>query len=138
VRRAWLCLLVIVGAGACAPEGCSACSDRDERRIEHWVDLVVREPGPTGDGAARALIEHGSGAIQYLETGLYDAEPAARRRIVKVLVGIEDPVAIPILEHLAGRDPDPDVRWEAERGLAAFGAPSPRRGPARSLRNWDP
>lgn len=121
VRRARARLVALACAcalaSACAPE---ACSDREERRLERAVELLIGEPGPTADAAERALIDSGSAAIQYLETGLYDATPRARRRIVKALVGIGDPTAVPILLHLERRDPDPDVRAAAAAGRAAL------------------
>ena len=117
MRRVRACLVALVFLSACAPE---ACSDRDERRVQRWVELLTGEPGPTADAAERALIEHGVPAVQYLETGLYNAEPLARRRIVRTLVGIGDPAVLPILDHLARRDPDPDVRAAAAEGRAVI------------------
>src|SRR5690606_31878186 len=71
VRRARARLVALACAcalaSACAPE---ACSDREERRLERAVELLLGEPGPTADAAERALIDSGSAAIQYLETGL--------------------------------------------------------------------
>ena len=116
---AWLILLF-----AMLP-GCASCSDRDERRLAHWVELVAGEPGPAADAAEEALVASGPAAILYLETGLYDAEPAARSRIARVLARIQDPAAAPILAHLAEHDPDPDVASEAEAGLRALEGRSP-------------
>src|SRR6266545_3679367 len=83
---AWLALPVWLtatgAASACATE---ACSDRDERRLTHLVELVLGEPGPNADAAEDALVAAGRAAILYLETGLYDAEPAGRRRVVRIL-----------------------------------------------------
>lgn len=81
-----------------------------------WVAVVTGEPGPAADQAEEALVTAGHPAILYLETGLYDAEPRARRRIVHILSRIGDPAALPILAHLARRDPDPTVREAAEAG----------------------
>lgn len=103
-----------------AVPGCASCSDRGERRLAHWVELVAGEPGPAADAAEEALVASGHAAILYLETGLYEAEPAARSRIARVLARIADPAAAPILAHLAKHDPDPDVASEAEAGLRAL------------------
>jgi HEAT repeat protein len=102
---------------------CAACSDREERRLVHLVELVLAEPGPTADAAEDALVASGSAAILYVETGLYEAEPAGRRRLVRVLARIGDPAASPIFAHLAARDPDPDVRSDAAAGARALESP---------------
>ena len=109
---------------ACAAE---ACSDRDERRLARLVELVVGEPGPTADAAEAELVAAGAGAILYLETGLYDAEPSGRRRIVRALGRIEHREVIPILDHLARHDPDEDVRADAGAALGALSSPVARR-----------
>ena len=110
-------------AWSCAP---SACSDAGERRMTGWVEVVTGEPGTAADQAEEALVAAGHPAILYLETGLYDAEPRARRRIVRILTRIGDPAARPILAHLARRDPDPTVREAAQAGARTLeGARSP-------------
>jgi hypothetical protein len=112
---AWLAAVV-----AMAAPGCASCSDREERRLAHWVEIICGEPGPTADLAEEALVAAGAAAILYLETGLYEAEPAARGRIARVLARLRDPAARPILAHLAEHDPDPDVASEAEAGLRSL------------------
>jgi HEAT repeat protein len=115
-------------AGAAALPACAteACSDRDEHRLSHLVDLVLAEPGPTADAAEEALVAAGPPAILHVETGFYDAEPSGRRRLVEVLTRIGDPAALPILAHLAATDPDPDVRSDAAGGARALeGGPLP-------------
>jgi HEAT repeat protein len=112
-RRALLvCLLALT---ACAPR---ACSDGDERQLERAVQALVGEPGPRADDAERLLVAVGADAVLYLETGLYDAEPRARRRIIRTLAKIGLPTVLPILRHLAARDPDADVRSDASAALA--------------------
>ena len=114
------CLLALA---SCAPR---ACSDGEERQLERAVQALVGEPGPRADDAERLLVTVGEGAVLYLETGLYDAEPRARRRIVRTLARIAAPTVLPILRHLAARDPDPDVRSDAQAALAQVeSAPSP-------------
>lgn len=97
---------------ACAPP---ACSDEAEQRLAADVRALVRDDGPVGEAAGRRLHAAGARAIAWLEPGLYDAGPAARRRIIKAMAGT--PEARPILEHLARLDPDEDVRAAATRAL---------------------
>ncbi len=118
----WLVPLLIA-LSSCAP---SACSDEEDRRLGRWVEALVGEPGPRADAAEEALVASGGEAILYLETGLYDAEPRARRRVVKTLARIGDRAALPILDHLARRDPDEAVRnaaGAAEKALEGASAP---------------
>lgn len=126
--RSRVALALVLGAvvPSCAP---AACSDEDDRRLGRWVERMAGEPGPTADAAEDALVARGRDAILFLETGLYDAEPRARRRIVRALVKIGDREAAPILAHLARRDPDPDVRGDAARGIVLFETPEPARSP---------
>jgi HEAT repeat protein len=120
--RAGLSLAVLVLAvGGC---GARACSDADERTVQREVEVLTAEPGGAADAAERRLLRRGAAAIPYLETGLYSAEPNARRRVIRVLVEIGDPAAAPILVHLGRRDPDPEVRAAAVRGeLRLLGQP---------------
>jgi HEAT repeat protein len=113
-RRHLLPLVVVAALAACDAR---ACSDADDREAIHEVEVLIAEPGGAADAAERHLLARGASAIAYLETGLYSAETAARRRVIRVLVGIGDPEARPILEHLAARDPDPEVRAAAAAGL---------------------
>lgn len=115
-----LALALGLGLAACAPP---ACSDAADREISHEVSLLVVDDGPVGEAAARRLARRGRSAIAVLETGLYGANPAARRRIVRVLRDIGDPEAAPILRHLSRRDPDPDVRAAASTALADLATP---------------
>jgi HEAT repeat protein len=118
----WLVVLLF-GLSSCAP---SACSDEEDRRLAGWAQALVGEPGPRADAAEEALVASGRDAILYLETGLYDAEPRARRRVVKTLARIGDRAALPILDHLARRDPDEVVRQAAAAARAAVeGASAP-------------
>jgi HEAT repeat protein len=117
-------LIALVAALALPACAARACSDDDERTAIREIEVLTGEPGGAADAAERRLIARGAAAIPYLETGLYSAEPAARRRVVRVLVKIGDPAAAPILAHLARRDPDPDVRAAAAAGLERLG-PAP-------------
>lgn len=116
-------VVLLLAVTSCAP---SACSDEEDRRLGRWVEALVGEPGPRADAAEEALVASGGEAILYLETGLYDAEPRARRRVVKTLARIGDRAALPILDHLARRDPDESVRnaaGAAEKALEGASAP---------------
>jgi HEAT repeat protein len=116
-------VVLLLAVTSCAP---SACSDEEDRRLGRWVEALVGEPGPRADAAEEALVASGGEAILYLETGLYDAEPRARRRVVKTLARIGDRAALPILDHLARRDPDEAVRnaaGAAEKALEGASAP---------------
>ena len=107
----------LVALPACAAD---ACSDRGERRLARLVELAIAEPGPTADAAEQALVAAGRSAILYVETGLYDAEPDGRRRLVRILSRIGDREGRAILTHLAEHDPDPDVRADAADGARAL------------------
>jgi HEAT repeat protein len=122
VRRVALALAVLATT-AC---GARACSDLDDRTVLREVEVLTGEPGGAADAAERRLLARGGAAIAYLETGLYSAEPAARRRVIRVLVKIGDRAAAPILAHLARRDPDSDVRAAAAAGLAKLAPEEPR------------
>ena len=123
MRRQVVLVLLLLSVSSCAP---SACSDEEDRRLGRWVEALVGEPGPRADAAEESLVESGPEAILYLETGLYDAEPRARRRVVKTLTRIGDRAALPILDHLARRDPDESVRSAAAAARAVLeGSPPP-------------
>lgn len=113
-----LALLIALSAlAACTPR---ACDHGDRRALALEVEYLVADDGPTSDEAERRLIARGKGAIAVLETGLYVADAAGRRRVIEVLAAIGDAEATPILAHLAARDPDPGVRDAARRALASL------------------
>ena len=120
-REALIPLAWVMGQIACAGE---SCSDGEERRLARLVEIALAEPGPTADAAEAALVAAGPPAILYVETGLYDADPAGRRRLVRILTRLGDREAAPILALLAARDPDPDVRSEASAGARSLEAGS--------------
>lgn len=88
------------------------------------VDLLVGQQGDLADAAEERLVARGRDAIVHLESGLYSAEPPARRRIIRALAAIGDREALPILDHLARRDPD-----DYTRAAAAAAAAKLRGGP---------
>ncbi|RMH43456.1 MAG: hypothetical protein D6689_05135 [Deltaproteobacteria bacterium] len=114
---AWIVVLAL--AAGCAPP---ACDDTDDR-LAAAVEVLVGPPGPAADAAADRLVAAGRDAIAVVEVGLYDADPAGRRRVIDVLARIGHPDAAPILRHLAERDPDAGVRAAARRALSALPAP---------------
>ena len=87
------------------------------------VELVVSYDGRLADDASLRLGARGRDAVALLETGLYSAQPPGRRRIVRTLVLTRSPEAIPVLRHLARRDPDPGVRDEAASALTTLSRP---------------
>lgn len=112
---AWIVLAC--GLAACAPR---ACSDEDNA-IAADVELMLGEPGPIADDAARRVVARGRPAIAILETGLYAADARGRLQIVRALVDIGHPDAAPLLAHLAARDDDEQVRNAAKQGLETLG-----------------
>jgi HEAT repeat protein len=119
VRRARIVLLLATLSG-CAPP---ACSDEEDTVMLRDVELVAGEEGRLSRDAADRLAQAGGRAVALVETGLYAIDPAGRRRLVKVLARTGSPEARPVLEHLAARDPDPEVRAQASAGLRELGAP---------------
>lgn len=111
--------ILALAVTACAPP---ACSDVEERSALLDVQLLVREDGPVAAAAEDRLVERGRRVIALVETGLYAAEAPARRRIVRTLARIGSPEAAPILQHLARRDPDPEVREAAQAALTKLPA----------------
>jgi hypothetical protein len=106
---------------ACAPR---ACSDDDDRMAAD-VDRLLAGTDTVAAAAEQRLVAHGRAAIVILESGLYTADAAGRRRIVRTLGRLGDREAAPILEHLAARDPDPTVKDAAHAALTRLGvAPS--------------
>jgi hypothetical protein len=110
--------VVMVGLVAgCAPP---ACSDREDQRFARDVELVATSDGRPGRDASERLARAGRRAVAILETGLYGAEPAGRRRIVRTLVATGSAEARPILEHLSRHDSDETVREAARTGLTSL------------------
>jgi HEAT repeat protein len=89
------------------------CGGSDDATITHEVEVLIGEPGAAANAAERALVDRGSEAILFLETGLWRADAPGRKRILRTLERIGDPEALPIAEHVAARDPDPLVRERA-------------------------
>jgi HEAT repeat protein len=87
------------------------------------VEVLVLGAGAAADAAEARLRRRGRDAIVFLEVGLYEAQPAQRRRIIRTFVAMAEPEAVPILRHLAERDPDSAVRQAAEDGLKKLAAP---------------
>ena len=110
-RVAILLVLLVTG---CTPP---ACQDGPDRKLQHDLELLVKDDGPIGQAAAARLVRRGRESIAVLETGLYGAEPPARLRIIRALREIGSREARPVLDHLAEHDADPDVR-EAARNAA--------------------
>ena len=73
------------------------------------------------DEARQLIASRGREVIAVLETGLYNADAAARQRVVRTLVDIGHPEVFPILDKLARVDADELVREAARAGLARLG-----------------
>jgi hypothetical protein len=99
----------------CAP---AACDAQDEKMIAREVEILIGEAGSGAREAESRLVARGAQAIAILETGLYQADALGRQRIVKTLEKIGDPEVVAVLEHLAERDPDADVRDRAKLALS--------------------
>ena len=112
----WLFLVVTM---SCAPR---ACDDSDDVMARD-VEILLSESTKASESAHQRLVSRGRAAIVMLESGLYQAEPLGRRRIVRALVEIGNPEVVPILRHLAQKDTDEAVRADAREGLTALGAP---------------
>jgi hypothetical protein len=110
-------IVVCLSVTGCTPP---ACQDGPDRKLQHDVELLVKDDGPIGQAAAARLIAGGRDSIPVLETGLYGAEPPARLRIVRTLRDLRSPEARPILDHLAEHDADPDVREAARTAALAL------------------
>lgn len=117
-----LAVALAASLAACTPR---ACDHADRRALASEVEFLVAGDGPVAAEAERRLIARGESAIAVLETGLYSADAAGRRRVIRVLAAIGAPETAPILEHLAGRDPDPTVRAAAAEALARLGRSGP-------------
>jgi hypothetical protein len=76
-------------------------------------DVFVSEP------AEERILGLGAAALPALAAALARDEPAVRRGVVALLPRVEDDAAGALLVAAARDDPDPDVRYEAFRGLAA-------------------
>lgn len=118
LRRRPIAIAFLVSL-SCTPR---ACDDTDDD-LARDVEILLGESDRAADGAEARLIAQGRPAIVMLESGLYQAEPRGRLRIVQVLAAIGNPEAAPILRHLAEHDPDDGVRQAAAEGLSALASP---------------
>lgn len=81
------------------------------------MEILIGEPGPAVKEAERRLLDRGPSAIAILETGLYQADPIGRIRIVKTLSKLDSKEVLPVIRHLAERDDDALVRETAQAAL---------------------
>ena len=56
---------------------------------------------------------------------LQDSDGSIRSRAVERLEGLGDPAAIPLLEKVAAKDPDPQLKFLAKKALAALSPKKP-------------
>ncbi len=119
MKTVHIAVLVTWLFAGCAPQ---ACSNEDEDMARD-LRVMLGDSDQAADAAEERLVSRGRAAIVILESGLYQAEPAGRRRIVRALVRIGNPEAVPILEHLAARDPDERVRKDAKDAIPGLSSP---------------
>lgn len=105
---------LVLCLGGCTP---TACND-EEQVTNREVEILIGEAGPAVKEAKRRLLARGHSAIAILETGLYQADPIGRIRIVGVLSELGDADALAVLQHIAKRDDDELVRERASETLA--------------------
>jgi len=122
----------------------AACSDRTEDEVRAQVAILLAQEGSAAPIAAERLAQKGRAAIPIIESALHTATPVGKKNLILALRKISDPAArkeaIPLLGHLAGHDPLPDVRREAEWTLkqwAATGDPSLATEARKALRALD-
>mgnify|MGYP001544961955 CR=1 FL=1 len=109
-RIAFALALCLAG---CTPKACS----EEERDINREVEVLIGEASPAVKEAKRRLVERGPSAIAILETGLYQADPIGRIRIIGVLEELHHVEAVAVLEHMAKRDDEELVREQASEAL---------------------
>ena len=90
------------------------------------MEILIGEPGPAVKEAERRLLARGPSAIAILETGLYQADPMGRIRIVKMLSKLDSKEALPVIRHIANRDDDALVRETAQAALTKLGGADPQ------------
>jgi hypothetical protein len=112
IPRIGLILLLMAAAG-CAPE---TCTDQDERTMARAVELLIQDEGRAAAEAEELIVARGYSAIAVLETAIYNADEAGRKRVVRTLVRIGHPEVVPILTKLAEVDTSPAVRSAAADG----------------------
>ena len=110
MRYRTIALLVALSTAACF-------EDKPDRRLEKLVEILVKGDESTARQASTEIATFGADAVAIIETGLYDASPEARLRIVRTLAAIGGSEPAAILRHLAQNDPDGAVREAAERAL---------------------
>ena len=121
-----------------------ACSDHTEDEVRSQIAILLAQEGSAAPAAAERLAKKGRAAIPIIESALHTATPVGKKNLILALRKIADPEArkeaIPLLGHLAGHDPLPDVRREAEWTLkqwAATGEPSLAAEARKALRALD-
>lgn len=89
--------------------------------VEREADVSVREE-------ALFALENmgGEAALSAITTALGDASPELRRRAMEILWSSATPEMVPLLGQVIHADPDPGLRLEAVRLLAADGGPAAR------------
>lgn len=111
-------LLLALFLTGCTPTACS----EEEQDIGREVEILIGEPGPATKEAERRLLSRGKSSIAILETGLYQADPIGRVRIIKTLAKLDSTEVLPVIRHVAKRDDDALVRETAKAALTKLEA----------------
>jgi len=105
---------------------CSESASDDDVRAQ--VTLLLNQEGASARAAHDKLVKHGRRALPTVESAMHTAPPPGRKSLISVLRAIGDEEAIPLLRHLAGFDPDGEVRREARWTLEGWAREGGSRG----------
>jgi len=118
--------LLVVLAALAGP----ACEDSSHGDIADEINILIRRNDQLVPPAMDRLAAYKRAAIPQMETAFHTAAPSGRLHLIAVTDRIGDPVAIPILRHVALFDVTPDVRAAAEGVLSRWAADGGQRARA--------
>lgn len=91
----------------------AGCVDPDPPRLRTLVTVVATQEGQPAEQATAQLVAEGRRSLVVVEAALHTADPAGRRRLLRVIDRLHDPDGCPLLRHFGRFDED-----EATRSLA--------------------